>query len=269
MRPAKWTNRAALWVSVLLRLPLILLFLAPSADARPTRPRFEPTDLDLEETGTAELDLQFGVTRGDGPPGNRLVLPDFEFDLGLTPNVEIDIDGAFGFDRYDQPTRRFVGEALWTGVKLGFIDVRDEARKESVALGMQLGPRIATVGESRGVGYGALALLGFNERRVHAVLNAGGFVDPGPEITQGQQKSVVSGLDLSIDLDAKSVWEFDAEMAYAYYLSPDPNELAASAGASYDVSQNLEISITTIVGFLSGYDRFAILMGATPKIDLF
>jgi hypothetical protein len=237
--------------------------------ARPTRPRFEPTDLDLEDPGTAEFDLQFGVTHGDGDAGNRLVLPDFEFDLGLTSNVELDLDGAFGIERYDEPTRRLTGEALWTAVKLGFLDLRDATGTRSFAIGAQLGPRIATVGDMRGVGYGALLLLGLNERRLHAVLNTGGFVDPGPQITQGQQRSVVAGLDFSLDLDQKSVWELDSELAVAHYLSPDPDELAASFGASVDASKNVELSLTSIVGFLPGIDRIAILAGVSPKVDIF
>jgi hypothetical protein len=268
-RPAKWARPARPRVAAGLRFFVLLLAVAANTAARPTRPRFEPTDLDLEDTGVAELDLQFGVTHGDGSSGNRFILPDFEFDLGLTPNVEIDIDGAFGFDRYDQATRRYVGEALWTGVKLGFIDVKNDARTRSFALGMQLGPRIATIGDMRGVGYGALALVGLNDRRLHAVLNAGAFVDPGPEITQGQSKSAVGGLDISLDLDAKAVWTLDGEFAGAHYLSPDPDELAAALGASVDVSKNLELSLTIIVGFLPGYDRISMLMGATPKVGLF
>ena len=60
----------------------------PAALARATpRPRFEPTDLEWENTGVAELDLQFGPVRGQGPW--RIVVPDFELDLGLLPWLEI------------------------------------------------------------------------------------------------------------------------------------------------------------------------------------
>src|SRR5262245_15508566 len=38
-----------------------------NATARPVRPLFEPTDLELEEPGILELDLQAGVVRGTGP----------------------------------------------------------------------------------------------------------------------------------------------------------------------------------------------------------
>jgi len=137
---------------------VVFLFTSQVA-AGPARFRFEPTDLRLEPKGVAELDLQIGVTHGEGAAANRVILPDFEFDLGLTRNVEINIDGAFGFDRYDQGSRRYVGEALWTGVKLGLAEIRNDARTRSFAVGMQLGPRFPTIGDTRGIGYGALALF--------------------------------------------------------------------------------------------------------------
>jgi hypothetical protein len=243
--------------------------LASHAGARPTRFRFEPTDLRLEPKGMAELDLQVGVTHGDGSAANRVILPDFEFDLGLTPNVELNIDGAFGFDRYDQTSRRYVGEPLWTGVKLGFGEFRNAAQTQSFAIGMQLGPRFPTVGDTRGVGYGALALFGLNARKVHTALNAGGFVDPGPEITRGQPKSLLGGIFFVLDLDEQAVWTFDAELAVAYHSDTYANEVSGGLGVSYDPSKNLELQLIGIAGFLPGYDRLTLLAGMTPKFDLF
>jgi hypothetical protein len=75
---------------------LAVAVLGPTpAWARPARPLFEPTDLEMEEAGVTEVDLQLGAVRG--PPGSpwRAVLPDFELDLGLLPNLELDLDGAY------------------------------------------------------------------------------------------------------------------------------------------------------------------------------
>src|SRR5690242_17343954 len=72
-----------------------LLVCGGVARGRP-RPHFEPTDLDLEESGIIELDLQFGPLRG--PDAWRVVLPDFELDLGLTSNVELGLDGAYAVE---------------------------------------------------------------------------------------------------------------------------------------------------------------------------
>jgi hypothetical protein len=56
----------------------------PTGARAATRPRFEPTDLEWEDTGVAEFDLQVGPVRSsDGPL--RIVVPDFELDHGLLP----------------------------------------------------------------------------------------------------------------------------------------------------------------------------------------
>jgi len=76
-------------------LPLLLSMVVPAvlagggpARARP-RPHFEPTDLDLEDTGVLELDLQLGPVRG--PDAWRVMLPDFELDLGLLLKDLVDV----------------------------------------------------------------------------------------------------------------------------------------------------------------------------------
>jgi len=245
-----------------------VLSAASAARARPTRPRFEPTDLELEDPGVAEFDLQFGVTHGDGDGGNRLILPDFELDLGLTPNIEFDLDGAFSIDRFDQPTRHLAGEALWPAAKLGLFDSRAASGNDSFALGVQLGPRIPTFG-TRGVGYAALGLVGLNQGHFHGVLNAGGIVDPGQRITRGQSESVVAGLDVDLDLDDQNTWSFISEFAVAHYVSTDPDEVSLSAGAAYDPTDRFELSLIVLGGFLPGADRISVLLGVSPKASLF
>ena len=69
--------------------------LPAGVSARP-RPRFEPTDLEWEETGVAELDLEFGAIRSTGPW--RFVIPDFEIDLGVFHNDEFNLDDAWRFE---------------------------------------------------------------------------------------------------------------------------------------------------------------------------
>src|SRR5690349_10275820 len=67
--------------------------------ARPHRRLFEPTDLELERPGVLELDLQAGLVRG--PDAFRLSIPDAELDVGLLPDLEIDLDGAFALEGPD------------------------------------------------------------------------------------------------------------------------------------------------------------------------
>ena len=66
------------------------------AEARPTRPRFEPTDLELENPGVLDVDLQLGYI--DATPTGRVVLPDVELDLGIARNFELDVDATYALD---------------------------------------------------------------------------------------------------------------------------------------------------------------------------
>ncbi len=235
--------------------------------ARRHRQHFEPTDLELQDPGNLELDLQAGPTYGTGPLGNRLILPDFELDLGLFQNVELDVDGAFSLNQFDEQTRAWGGDSLWVASKLSLFDVRGPEHPVAFAGGLQLGPRFPTIG-ARGIGYGALGLLGVVHERIHLVGNFGVFIDPGPEIAHGQAKSVLLGLDLDLDLDARGHYSLLGEMGLAHYWSADPDEITASAGAAVEVSPNLELSLMTLVGFLPDQDRVAVLLGASPRFPL-
>lgn len=243
------------------------LVIARDAGARRVRPHFEPTDLELEDPGVTELDLQFGATRGNGDSGNRLVLPDFELDLGLLPNVELDLDGAFSLDHYDRADRSASGDPLWPAMKLGLYDSREGPEPDAVAVGVQLGPRIPTIG-ARGVGYAALGLVGFTNRGRQFVVNFGGIIDPGEQITRGQSESIVGGLDVSIDLDSKSTWSLLGEVSGAHYVSADPDEFITTAGVGVSATPTLDLSLVVLADLLPGGDRFGILLGASPKVAL-
>jgi hypothetical protein len=240
---------------------------ARDAGARRVRPHFEPTDLELEDTGVTELDLQVGATSGNGDSGNRLLLPDFELDIGLLPNVELDLDGAFSVVHFDRTNRSLAGDPLWTAVKLGLYDSREAQEPNVVAVGLQLGPRIPTIG-ARGVGYAALALVGFTDHGRQFVLNLGGIIDPGERITRGQSTSLVGGLDVSIDLDSRSTWSLLGEVAGAHYLSADPDEIITTAGVGFSANANLDLSLVVLADLLPGGDRLGVLLGASPKVAL-
>lgn len=242
------------------------LLASRDASAGHARPHFEPTDLELEDPGVTELDLQFGVTRGNGDSGNRIFLPDFELDLGLLPNVELDVDGSFSIDRYDRATRSLAGDPLWTAVKLGLYDSREGAEPRAVAVGLQLGPRIPTIG-GRGVGYAALGLVGLTDHGRQFVFNAGGIIDPGDQITRGQSKSVVAGIDVSVDLDARGTWSLLGELSGAHYVSADPDEIVTTLGVAWGVTPNLDLSTVALADLLPG-GGIGVLVGASPKIAL-
>src|SRR5690349_8821618 len=93
-RPLRWPWR--IWWGGVLVGALIAVGGREAGARRGVRPLFEPTDLELEEAGVAELDVQVGTIRSQGPA--RLVVPDFELDLGLLPNLELDVDGAYAIE---------------------------------------------------------------------------------------------------------------------------------------------------------------------------
>lgn len=79
-----WSIRALLLVSCL----------AMNVEARSVRRMFEPTDLEWEAPGESEMDVQLGLIRG--PDSYRLTVPDFEVDVGLTRQIELDFgEGSF------------------------------------------------------------------------------------------------------------------------------------------------------------------------------
>ena len=245
-----------------------VLFVAGEARAAgPARPRFEPTDLELEKPGTTELDMQFGALWGDGPGGLRLTFMDFELDLGLLPNVELDVDGAFSVNNAETATPQVFGESLWTSVKLGFLDRRNAAGSSAVSFGAQLGPRIATVG-AYGSGYEGIALLGLYEDRVHVVLNGGAIFDAGPSRGSTRPFSVVGGVDLDLDLDATNRWSLLGELALGYFPVVYPNEVTMTAGFAFAPSKHLTLSLIVLGGFVPGADRVGLLFGVAPKTSL-
>jgi len=72
-----------------------MLLLASVARAVPVRRVFEPSELVFENPGVAQFGMQFGLVRGES--AYRVSAPLFAFDLGLTPNVELDLDGEFAY----------------------------------------------------------------------------------------------------------------------------------------------------------------------------
>src|SRR3954464_3722453 len=94
---------------------------------RGVRPFFEPTDLELEEVGVAEVDVQVGGIRSQGPW--RVVVPDFELDVGLFRNFELDLDGAYAIEGPAAGPFAFAHPApdsLWLSAKVGLYDWVDD-----------------------------------------------------------------------------------------------------------------------------------------------
>lgn len=247
---------------------LALVVVAASPAKAETRPRFEPTDLAIEPPGVLEADLQLGAIHGDGAGRSRLLVPDFELDLGLTDRVELDLDGTLTVDDFaDRDRRRLGGEPLWAAVKLALLDRHDGARERGFGLGLQLGPRLPGTSRTHGVGYQSLALLGASWGPAKLALNAGGVVDTGAQVGRPRPVAANVGLDLSYDLSRR--FTVLGELGAAIYASDDPSDFSGSIGLSWATTDALRLSAVVVGGALSGGDRVGLLVGITPKLSLF
>jgi hypothetical protein len=240
---------------------------ARRADGR-NRPLFEPTDLEMEHAGVVELDVQVGMVRGDAPW--RMVVPDVEVDVGISQNVELDVDGAYAIEgpgngqfSFDHPAP----DNVWVAAKLGLYDSRDGGRSAAWAIGAQLGPKLPLANDARGIGYEALLLVGHTLGESHIVLNVGGLVDPGARISSGRPAGVEGGLDLDLHF-GHSPLSITGELAGVHFFSPDADQLNMAGGVTLAASEQLDFSLLGLVGFLGG-DRAGVLFGVSPKFALF
>jgi hypothetical protein len=242
------------------------VLLATSA-AGAVKRRFEPTDLELEDAGVLEADIQVGPVQSDGPM--RIVFPDAEIDLGLAPNIELDVDFTLGLEgplRGPYSVDHTVTDNTWIAAKLGLLDVRDPAAGTAWALGVQLGPKLPLAGDARGTGYEALFLVGRTMGRWHLVLNAGGLVDPGADISRKRPIGAVAGLDLQVDLPHDVA--ILGEIGTVLYVSGDPHELAGTLGVQWSPTATLDLSVVGLVGLPPGSDRYGLLLGVARKFQL-
>jgi hypothetical protein len=239
-----------------------------SARAR-QRHRFEPTDLEMEDSGLTEVDVQVGMVRGDGPW--RTVVPDVELDVGLTPNVELDVDGAYAVEGPDDGQFALdhpAPENVWIAVKLGLYDTReDDSDTTAWAIGAQLGPKLPVANDAHGIGYEALVIAGYRWRESHVVLNLGGLIDPGLQVSSQRPEAVEGGLDVDVQF-GRSPWSVTAELAGAHFFSADSDQLNGTAGLTFAASEMLDLSLVGLVGFLKGGDRGGVLLGISPKFAL-
>jgi hypothetical protein len=249
---------------------LAVLCTGRAALARATRPLFEPTDLELEDTGVVELDLQMGAVRSQGPW--RVVVPDFELDVGLLPWLELDLDGAYAVEGPSTGPFSFdhaAPDSLWPSAKLGLYDVHDGGTGRALAVGLQVGPKLPVASGAHGLGFESLLLIGGVIKRFHAVLNAGAFVEPAPDASSPRPKGIELGLDLQQGLDASQHFALTGELSAVRFASSDPNQLLATAGFTWSPLETLDLSVTALWGFLAGNDRYGVLLGVSPKFHLF
>ena len=243
--------------------------LPAGVSARP-RPRFEPTDLEWESTGVFEVDVEFGLIRG--PVSGRLVVPDFELDFGILDNLEFDLDGSYALEStvpgsfsFDRP----VPSSLWPSLKIGIYNDHDHETQRGRAIGVQVGPRIPIASGAHGLGFETLVVFGGSRRGLSVALNLGAFVEPPTDAVSPYTLGVDAGIDLELALDSRDRFQLTGELGGMYFLTADPNQLHATAGITWTVNANLDLSVLGILGILPGDDRYGVLFGFEPKLHLF
>lgn len=245
----------------------MLLVLATNAHAR-KHPRFEPTDLELERAGSLEIDLQLGLIKGRD--ASRVVVPDFELDLGILSGVELDIDGAYALEGApsDGPTLldHQAPDNLWLSAKLGIADWHDDAMQSAWAIGAQAGPKLPVAADNHGVGVEGLVLVGHMAGALHVVLDLGALVDPREGVGP-RPVGLEAGIDLELEL-VPDTWSLLGELGGVYYTSPDDDQLATTAGVQYSPSPAIDLSLVTMVGLAAGSDTFGVLFGVSPKVSI-
>jgi hypothetical protein len=251
-------------------LVLLLVALPGVALGRPhVRRHFEPTDLELEDPGTTELDLETGFVRSQGPW--RMVAPDFELDLGLEHWLEIDIDGAYAIEGAPDKPFSFDHSApdpLWPSAKVGLIDIVDEEQSRTYAAGVQLGPKLALFPSSHRIGVEGLLLGGVSFGGTRMALNLGGFADPSPDTSSPRPIGIESGFDWEHDIGDAARYTIGGELSSVVFISDDPAQLQLTFGPSYAATEWLDLSITGLVGFLPGSDRYGLTFGVAPHLPL-
>ena len=251
-------------------VPLVVLLFTDAALARPhVRRHFEPTDLELEDPGTCELDFETGLVRSQDPW--RVAAPDFELDLGLTRWLEVDVDGAYAVE--GAPGKPFTfdhaaPDPLWPSVKVGVVDLVDEQATSTYALGAQLGPKLPTFSGGHGVGVEGLLLGGVGLGGTQFSFNLGGFVDPAPARQSPRPVAVEAGITWDQDLNKSGSCAISTDLSGVVFASHDPAQLQAAFGPVYTATKWLDLSLTGLVGFLPGSDRYGLLFGFSPHFGV-
>jgi len=231
-------------------------------------PRFEPTDLEFADSGTLGFDLQVGLVRG--PDASRIVVPDFELNVGLLSWLELDVDGALGIEGH-RPGPAFFDHAsrdnLWLSAKLGLWDSRDPVTHHAWAFGIQAGPKIPIATDTEGLGFEALMLFGRAQGSQHLVAQVGALVDPFVGATP-RPWGIEGGVDLEVLLDGRERWSLLGEIGAIVYGSSDDSQLVATAGIQYSATPMFDVSLVALIGVLEGSDRYGLLLGVSPQISL-
>lgn len=225
------------------------------------RTRFEPRTLDLEDPGVLTIDGEFGAFYGDGEDGGRISAPDLELGLALTERLELGLEAGLTVTQLDTPDKQLSGDPLWPTLIATLIGVEDE-EKDAFGLGIQAGPRLPSVGARDALGVAGLVLLGGGTPRVQVIGNVGATYD------RSQTAAILFGVDLQVALDGRGRFAFLADVGGLYAFGGEPAQLIVDVGASWDVTDALELSLLALAGPVFEGDRVGVLFGIERDFSL-
>lgn len=235
----------------------------PAQARRFFRSRFRPGDLEIQNVGELELQMELGGVYGDGEDGSRAPLPDFSLGLGLLEWLEVDIDSSYAQTQLGQSTTQYVGEPLWVTGRVELYDFKDKKTGSSFGIGAQVGPRLPNVNNAKGIGVGAVGLIGGGTKSLSVVLNLGSTVDAS------QSPSINFGVDLQYEFELRHKWSLLGEVAGAHFFGDDVrNQLLLNVGFGAELSDQLELNVLALTGPFFHGDRFGLLAGVQYDHDL-
>ena len=223
----------------------------------------------MDEPGSLGIDEQVGAIRSQGPW--RLVMSYFELTLGVLKNVELSIDSAYAVEGPDRGPYRFdhaAPDITWASARIGLIDSVDDDDASTWAFGVRFGHKLPTIRGARGVGAEGLMLLERSVGRTTLTLNAGGLVDPAPAAGEERPRGGEASIGVSEDVDAQGRFALGAELSGVRFASADHDQLLVSGSFTFTPRSGFELSVTNLVGLLSGSDRYGLLFGASFSVPL-
>lgn len=227
------------------------------------RSRFRPGTLEIQKVGQLELEAQLGGIYGDGPDGSRMPLPDFALGLGVLPWLEVDIDTSFAQTNIGTADAEFVGEPVWVAGRFDLYNFKDKKTESTFGVGVQVGPRLPSIHNARGIGVEGLGLLGGGSKNLHAVANLGSTVDAS------QSPSINYGIDVEYEFELRHKWALIGEVAGAHYFgADDPDVLLFNVGVAAELSDDLKLELMALTGPVFAGDRFGLVAGFTWDHDL-
>lgn len=250
-------------------LLLVGLVCDSASAARRHRRRFEATDLEQENPGELNLDLEAGII-SERAGGYRAAVPDFEIGMGFDPQVELILDSAYFASGPDLGSASLKGgsfDNLWTSARLAIFGDDNDVERTGWAFGAQLGPKLPIARDATGAGYEGVAIFAFRRQRLHLLFNAGGVLEPGTRGVSGHPVGLEGALDTTLALDALQIFALDVEFAGVHYFSGAPAQASVTLGLQWAATPALDLALEGIAG-LAGDDRYGVLLQVAPTFAL-